>query len=203
MQSILIFRRPLMHVQLRHILEVPAMIAAFLNIFLAARNSIWNWYLGLIAVTLYGVIFYKTQLYGNMSLQVVYFAFQIYGWYEWRYGGEKHGELAVTLMPKMQYLVMSTAFVLLFFAYFFTLSDYTNSTTPLIDALTTAMSLVAQWMMCKRWIENWFLWMIMDLAAIEMYWHKQLHLTAILYGIFFVLCCFGYRTWKKAIITHA
>ena len=176
------------------------MIAAFLNILLAARNSIWNWFFGIIAVTLYAFIFYKTALYGNMSLQFLYFGFQIYGWYEWRYGGEKNDELAVTYMAKKQYLIMSITFVILFFTYFFALSDYTNSTTPLIDSLTTAMSLVAQWMMCKRWIENWYLWMVMDLIATEMYWNKQLHLTAILYGVFFILCCFGLRTWKKAIV---
>ena len=185
---------------LEHILEKPATVAAFLNIFLAARNSIWNWLFGLIAVTLYGFIFYATKLYGNMSLQAVYFLFQIYGFYQWQYGGEKHSKLAVTQMPIRQYFFMSIAFVILFVAYFFTLSDYTNSTTPFIDALTTAVSLVAQWMMCKRWIENWFLWMIMDLIAIEMYWNKDLHLTAALYASFFILCCFGYRTWKKSII---
>src|SRR3990167_11208162 len=106
-----------MHIHnLDHILEKPATIAAFLNIFLAARNSIWNWLFGLIAVTLYGFIFYQTELYGNMSLQVVYFAFQIYGFYQWQYGGEKQGKLAVTQMPIRQYFFMSIAFVILFFS---------------------------------------------------------------------------------------
>ncbi len=192
-----------MHIHnIAHILEKPAIVAAFLNIFLAARNSIWNWLFGLIAVTLYGYIFYQTKLYGNMSLQVVYFLFQIFGFYQWQYGGEKHGKLSVTKTPASQYVILSIAFIVLFFVYFFTLADYTNSTTPLIDALTTAMSLVAQWMMCKRWIENWILWMIMDLTAIEMYWDKHLQLTAILYAIFFILCCFGYRTWKKSMMNQ-
>lgn len=183
---------------LKHILEIPAVITAFFNILLAAKNSIWNWLFGLIAVSLYGIIFYQTKLYANMSLQGIYFVFQIYGWYQWQYGGDKHTELSVSKTPLSQYSILSAAFIILFFTYFFTLSDYTNSTTPIIDSLTTAMSLIAQWMMCKRWIENWFLWMIMDLIAIEMYWNKNLHLTALLYGSFFILCCFGYRTWKKA-----
>jgi nicotinamide mononucleotide transporter len=189
-----------MHIHdLKLTLEIFIAIAVFLNIFLAARNSIWNWLFGLVAVTLHGFISHQAKLYGNMSLQGVYFAFQIYGWYEWRYGSEKHSELSVTRIPKSQHAIIGIAFVILFFAYFFILSDYTNSTTPLIDALTTAMGLVAQWMMCKRWIENWFLWMIMDLIAIEMYWNKHLHLISALYASLFILCCYGYHIWKKAI----
>lgn len=178
-------------------LEIPATITAFLNILLAAKNSLWNWLFGLIAVTLYGIIFYQSQLYGNMSLQAVFFIFQIYGWYQWRYGGEKQGKLSVTKMPHTFYWIAVCIFIPLFLVYLFILSEYTNSTTPIIDSLTTAMSLIAQWMMCKRWIENWFLWMLMDSIAVDMYWDKHLHLTAMLYAAFFVLCCFGYRTWKK------
>lgn len=190
----------MLHWPTQHTLEIPATITAFLNIFLAARNSIWNWLFGLIAVTLYGVIFYHARLYGNMSLQVVYFIFQIYGFYQWQYGGEKHGVLSVTRMPRALYWIAAIAFLMLFLGYFFILSDYTNSTTPIIDAITTAMSLIAQWMMCKRWIENWFLWMLMDLVAVEMYWNKNLHLTALLYASFFILCCAGVRTWKRSMI---
>lgn len=195
-----------MYLSPQYYIEIPATLTAFTNIYLAARANIWNWLFGLFAVTLYAIIFYRTRLYGDMSLQAIYFYFQIYGWYQWRYGSEKHATLAVTRMPKKLYLTASVAMIALFGAFIFILSHYTNSTTPVIDAFTTSLSLISQWMMCRKWLENWALWILLDIVSIEMYWHKHLFLTAGLYGVFLILCCSGYRTWKNALQnsdTHA
>lgn len=182
----------------QYYIEIPATLTAFTNIYLAARANIWNWLFGLFAVTLYGVIFYQTHLYGDMTLQAVYFYFQIYGWYQWRYGSEKHTALSVSRLPKSLYTTFALALVILFALFAFILSHYTNSTTPLIDAFTTALSLIAQWMMCKKWLENWILWIVLDIVSVEMYWHKHLYLTAGLYGLFLLLCVSGYRIWMRA-----
>ena len=181
--------------------QIPAVIAAFLNIYLAARASIWNWFFGIIAVTLYAVIFYHAKLYGDMSLQGFYFVLQFYGYYQWKFGGAKHTELSVLHLPKKQYWIYGFAFLILFGLFYYLLSHHTNSTTPIIDAFTTALSLVAQWMMCKKYLENWVLWMIMDAISIYMYSYKQLYLTGVLYAAFFVLCVMGFRTWKAVVVS--
>ena len=188
-----------MYISLKTAIEVPATITAFANIYLAARASIWNWLFGLFAVTLYAFIFYLTKLYGDMALQGVYFYFQIYGWYQWRYGSEAHSALNVTLMPKKLYYHATLAFFILFGGTYWILSHYTNSTTPVIDAFTTSLSLIAQWMMCKKWLENWWLWVLLDLISLYMYWYKHLYLTTVLYAAFIVLCILGYQQWKKAV----
>src|SRR3990167_7540226 len=175
-----------MYLSPQYYIEIPATLSAFTNIYLATRANIWNWLFGLFAVTLYGVIFYRTRLYGDMSLQAVYFYFQIYGWYQWRYGSQKRAERPISTMPKNYYLPSVIILCLFIPVFIFLLSHFTNSTTPAIDATTTALSLIAQWMMCKKWIENWWVWMLVDLISVEMYWHKQLYLTTALYAIFFV-----------------
>ena len=189
----------MMHLPLKTAIEIPATITAFVNIYLAARANIWNWLFGLFAVTLYGIIFYLTRLYGDMTLQLVYFCFQIYGWYQWRHGGESHGELSVHKTPRSFYFTGSIALCILTGVFYWILSHYTNSNTALIDAFTTALSLIAQWMMCKKWLENWSLWIALDVISLYMYSYKGLYLTTLLYAAFIVLCVMGYRQWKLAL----
>lgn len=184
---------------LKTCIEIPAVIAAFANIYLAARASMWNWLFGIFAVILYGIIFYKTQLYADMTLQAIYLFFQFYGWHEWRHGGVRASALSVTHMPQQQYYILGTALFVLYSISYYLLSHYTNSTTPVIDAFTTSLSLIAQWMMCKKWLENWIAWILLDIISLYMYTYKHLYLTTALYAAFIGLCIMGYREWKKSL----
>ena len=188
-----------MVITLKTAIEVPAVIAAFLNIYLAARASIWNWLFGIFAVILYGIIFYQTHLYGDMTLQAVYLFFQFYGWRQWKFGGAHASLLSIKRMPKKQYYILGIILFILYIFFYFVLSRYTNSTTPYVDAFTTALALIAQWMMCKKWLENWIVWIVMDVISLYMYTYKHLYLTTALYAIFIVLCVMGYREWKKSL----
>lgn len=183
---------------LKTVIEVPAVIAAFANIYLASRASIWNWLFGIFAVILYGIVFYMTRLYGDMSLQAVYLFFQFYGWHQWKFGGNNASQLPVTNTPQSQYFILGAILLILYGIFYFLLSRYTNSTTPYIDAFTTALSLIAQWMMCKKWLENWIAWIILDVISLYMYTYKHLYLTTLLYAAFIVLCVMGYREWKQS-----
>lgn len=182
-----------------HFLEVIATVVSFINIFLAARAHISNWVFGIISTLLYLVVFFQVKLYADMSLQGVFFILQFYGLYQWLYGGENHHSLTITKAPR---LIIFYAFILttmLFTLIAFLLWHYTDSTTVYVDAFTTALSLVAQWMMCRKWLEHWYLWIIVDIVSIEMYINKNLYLTSILYASFLVLCILGYMTWKKGV----
>ena len=185
------------HLNLEHYLEIPATIAGLLNVYLGARGNIWNWFFGVLTVTIYGVVFYQAQLYGDMSLQVVYLLFQFYGWYEWRYRNGESVALKITHMQKQLYYVIILMTLGLAALFIFLLSHYTDSTTPVIDAFTTVVSLVAQWMMCKKWIENWWLWIVVDVVSIYMYAYKHLYVTSGLYVIYLALCFVGYVLWNR------
>jgi nicotinamide mononucleotide transporter len=180
---------------LQDYIEIPAMLTGLANIYLAARANIWNWLFGLITVTLYAMVFYQSKLYADMCLQFVYLALQIYGWYQWRYNNP-NASLQIVRMNKQDYYLSIPIMLGLFAVISYVLSHYTDSTTVYLDASTTTLSLIAQWMMCRKLLENWWLWMILDIISIDMYWIKHLYLTSGLYGVFFILCCMGYRNWK-------
>lgn len=187
------------HFLLSHMLETPAVIFGLLNIYLAARASILNWLFGIFSICLYAVIFFQVKLYADMSLNVIFLLLQFYGWHEWLHGGEKRSELLVTRASTTIYMIAMTATAILFAIIAYILGHYTDSTTVYFDSFTTALSLVAQWMMTRKWIENWWLWIVVDIISVKMYLIKHLNLTAGLYAIFLGLCVMGYFTWRKAL----
>jgi len=181
---------------LKHYLEITAVLTGLLNVFLAGRASLWNYFFGAISVSLYLFIFYQAKLYADMSLQLIFLNFQFYGWYQWRYGSASHHERAITRLPRIYWLGVITSTLLLYAVLAWVLDHYTDSTTVALDAFTTALSLVAQTMMSKKWLEHWWLWMLVDAIAIPMYLLKSLYLTAGLYSLFFLLCLMGYLRWR-------
>lgn len=185
---------------INHSLEMTAVIAGLLNVYLAARANIWNWLFGIITVSLYVIIFFHSKLYADMSLQFIFLALQFYGWYQWLRGGANHSALATRKADSKIYLIAFFATISFFLIISYILKNYTDSTTIYIDAFTTALSLVAQWMMSKKWIENWLLWMVVDIISIRMYLIKHLYFTTGLYTLFFLICVMGYYTWRKPLM---
>lgn len=180
-----------------HFFELLAVTTGLLNIYLAARANVWNWFFGIITTNLYLIIFFKAGLYADMSLQLIFFCLQFYGLYQWLYGGKQHTALVIRRANKKIFLSGLIAALILFVSIAFILKNYTNSTMVYLDAFTTALSVVAQWMMSKKWLEHWWLWMVINVFSISMYISKNLYFTSGLYAIFFLLCILGYYTWRK------
>lgn len=181
----------------QHYLEPFATVALLINVYLAARANIFNFLFGAIGVSLYFLIFYQTKLYADMSLQLVFLILQFYGYYQWRYGGVAHNALQIKRADQKIWSIAIISIIALYLIIAYILSYYTDSNTVLIDALTTAMSLTAQWMMNKKYLENWWIWMLVDAISIKMYLFKHLYLTSGLYAIFFMICCVGYFHWRE------
>jgi nicotinamide mononucleotide transporter len=177
-------------------IEFAAMLSGVLNVYLVTRINIWNWFFGIITVTLYAYLFYSVGLYADMSLQVVYLALQFYGWQQWQDEDNVFHTLKIKKTPRWLWLFLLAAILFLFISLSYLLEHYTDSSTVKLDALTTAISLIAQWMMCKKRLENWWLWMVVDTIYLEMYWEKQLYMTCVLYFIYLILCIVGYKTWS-------
>lgn len=192
-----------------HQLELCAMLAGIINIYLCARNNIWNWLFGIITVSLYLIIFYQVKLYADMGLQFIFLLLQFYGIQQWLYGGSNRTALVIRHATLK---IFSSAFIsasILFCTIAFMLKHYTDSTTVYIDSCTTTLSLIAQWMMGRKWIEHWHVWIITNVISIDMYFYKHLYFTSGLYVIFIILCIHGYRIWHDQIaenetaLTHA
>jgi nicotinamide mononucleotide transporter len=150
-------------------------------------------------VSLYFVVFFEAKLYADMGLQVVYFALSLYGWYEWLYGGENRTELHVSRTTRalgVRLVLVGVASAALLGTM---LARFTDASLPYLDSATTSTSLVAQWMMTRKILENWAIWAIVDVVYVGMFIYKRLYLTAGLYTVFFVLAVMGFIQWKRSL----
>lgn len=179
-------------------LEWVAAIAGAISVYLSAKEDIWSWPTAIVNVGLYIVVFRRAGLYSDMGLQVVYLILSIYGWYEWLYGGANRSQLAVSRATRREWLVV-TPIALVFWL---VLARYTATLSgvalPYLDSGLTTLSLVAQWMMTRKILENWVLWIIADIVYVPMYVYKKLPVTAALYLVFLVLAVIGLRAWWRS-----
>ncbi len=180
-------------------IEIIATIVGLVSVYLTVKQNIWCWPTGIVMVTLYIFIFYNARLYSDMGLQVVYIFMQIYGWHHWLYGGKKRDDLPVTLLSKMSRMFWFGIVILGTFTLGFIMSTYTNADFAYQDAFTTAMSLVAQFLMAQKILESWILWVTVDIVSIGIYGLKGLYATTILYAVFLGLATFGFFEWKKSL----
>jgi nicotinamide mononucleotide transporter len=180
-------------------IEILGFITGAICVWLLVKENIWNWPIGIANNIFYIIVFWRSSLYGDAGLQFVYIAISIYGWWNWLHGGKQHSHLVVTRaglggMRLYGAITLAATGIL-----YLLLHRYTNSNVPFSDALTTSMSLTAQYMMTRKIVENWWLWIAADAIYILLYCYKGLYLTAVLYAIFLAMCIMGLREWKKAL----
>ncbi len=180
-------------------IETLAFMSGVVNVYLLTRCSLWNWLFGIITVSLYTIIFFNTKLYADMCLQGVFLIFQFYGLYQWRYGSSEKNPLVIQVINNSTGLSLVLAAIILFFSISFILKYNTDSTTIYADAAITTLSLIAQWMMSKKYLHHWVLWIVVDLLSIGLYISKTLYLTALLYSVFMLLCIKGYYQWRETL----
>ena len=179
-------------------LELVAAVVGALSVYLSVRQNIWSWPTGIFNVVLYTLVFYDAKLYADMGLQVIYAILSVYGWYEWLYGGAGRTELHVTrTTARLRWLlgVIALAGSVLLGTL---LHHETDAALPYMDAALSSTSLVAQWMMTRKLLENWLVWIAVDVLYVGMFIFKHLYLTAGLYAVFLALAVRGYIDWRRS-----
>jgi nicotinamide mononucleotide transporter len=184
-------------------IEAVAVILGLVSVFLVTRQNVWCYPLGIISVFIYIFIFFDVKLYADMGLQVFFIILQVYGWYEWLHGGEKNSELQVTWGTRTMYMVTAVFVVLSTAVIGSILHRYTDASLPYIDSLLTMLSMAAQWMMAKKYIENWIVWTAVNIGSIAMYGMKGLYFTMFLYAVYLVLGIVGFFEWRKSFRPHS
>lgn len=148
-------------------------------------------------------MFFQARLYADMGLQAVYIVLQIYGWYLWLHGGPDRGELRVSRVTAGLILFLATLGIAATLLMGWSLSIYTDADLPYWDSTTTVMSLIAQWMLAKKILENWLVWIGADVLFLGIYYYKELYLTCALYGLFLILAVLGLLAWRKTLPVRA
>ena len=179
-------------------IEWVAALAGAVSVYLSARENILSWPTAIVNVGLYIFVFLKSGLYSDMGLQVVYLALSIYGWYQWLHGGEQRAKLHVSKATRKAWLISAVAGVAFWLALGTYVSTLPGVAFPYLDAGLTTLSLVAQWMMTRKILENWVLWIIADIVYVPMYTVKHLYVTAGLYTVFLALAIMGFVEWRRS-----
>lgn len=180
--------------------EIVAVILGVVAVYLSTRQNVWTYPLGIISVFLYIEIFYDVKLYADMGLQVFFIVLQAYGWYEWLYGGENKTALHVSRIPFRAGAICAAIVVAGTFVLGYTLRRLTDASLPYIDSLLAVLSMAAQWMLARKYLENWNVWIAVNIGSILMYGYKELYFTMILYGVYLVLAVLGYREWRRELV---
>jgi len=158
------------------------------------------WLVGIIATLLNGWLYYQKGIYGDMILESLYFLSMGYGWYKWRkketLNINNAGFVSGSLRP-LQWVSLGLIFCFIFTGIHYLLQTFTHSTVALLDAATTSLSLMAQWLMCHKIIVTWILWFITDALYAAMYLHKNLPFHSILMMVYTVMAIVGYLTWIR------
>ncbi|MBS1839355.1 MAG: nicotinamide mononucleotide transporter [Acidobacteria bacterium] len=167
-------------------------------VWLIVKENIWNWPVGIANNIFFVILFWRARLFADMGLQFVYIVLGFLGWYRWLYGGKEKGELPISRIGATTVLYLA-----IFIAASVTgLTLYLRSvhdTAPFLDACTSILSICAQYLLTKKIIENWWLWIVTDALSIGLYLYKELELTALLYGIFLAMCITGLVQWKRTL----
>ncbi len=179
-------------------LEATAVVFGIVSVWLSVKEHIWSWPTAIVNVSLYFVIFFRQRLYADMGLQVFYATISAYGWYHWLYGGAQHTALRVSKTPRMLWTLLPSLWVGGTLGLGTLLKQHTNAALPYMDSALTTGSLIAQWMMTRKYLENWVIWVVLDVVYVAVFINRGLRMTAFLYGVFLFLAAKGYLEWKRS-----
>lgn len=167
-------------------------------VWLVTKGNIWNWPVGLVNNIFFAVLFWKARLFADCGLQGIYFILGIYGWRQWLHGGENQSRMKVSKSTRTEWVVL-LVFIPVGTLLLRSLLIAVNGSAPFFDSLTTVLCLSAQYLLCRKRIENWFFWILADIIYIPLYFTKGLPLIAVLYAGFLILCLVGWSRWRKEI----
>jgi nicotinamide mononucleotide transporter len=183
-----------------HYQEIIGTIISLAYLYFSIKQNIWLWPLGLISSAIYAYVFFKAGIYADMGLQLYYVVISIYGWYLWlkMQSKNKNQVKVISVLEENStvfWLIIVTAVLFLLLSQL--LIHFTDSNIPYLDAFITALSITATWMLAKKHIEQWLVWIVVDTVSAGVYFYKELYVTIVLYIIYAILAYVGYKAWIK------
>jgi len=178
--------------------ELIAVIMAVLYLLLAIRQNIWCWACAGVSTAIYVYLFLSAQLYMESALNVFYFGMAIYGWSVWYRGRTDGHELPVSVWPLTVHSYAIAAIIVASGISGYLLSRYTDAAFPYIDSMTTWAAIWATFLVARKVLENWWYWLVIDLASILIYWSRDLQLTSLLFVVYVIMIPFGLISWTRS-----
>ena len=180
------------------ILEITAVVFGIISVLFARKNNILVYPTGLISTLIFIYILYNFKLYGEFIINIYYSVMSILGWYLWSRRNNGQEEFPISIMNSKEYKISGLIFTvtLLFIALVYHFFDKFTDLTAYVDAFTTALFFVGMWLMAKRKIENWIVWIIADIISVPLYFYKGLTVSSLQFIVFTIIAILGYIEWK-------
>lgn len=178
-------------------LEIIGTFVGLLYLWLEYRASIYLWIAGIVMPAIYIFVYYRAGLYADFGINIYYLVAAVYGWMVWMRGKGDKEELPITHTPVKTYLPLLAVFLIAFVGIAWILIRFTDSNVPWLDSFTTALSIIGMWMLARKYAEQWWPWIIVDIVSCGLYIYKDLYFTSALYGLYSIIAIFGYFKWKR------
>ena len=186
---------------IEHGLDIFTTVLGLLYIWLEYKAHIALWIVGIIMPALDIYLYYSHGLYGDAGMAGYYTVAAIYGYAMWKFGKKKSQgksqEMPITHVRPVLYLNMLATFLVLWAVTYYVLEHWTNSTVPILDAFTNALSFVGLWALAHKYVEQWICWIVVDAICTYLYIVKGIPFKAFLYGLYVVIAILGYRKWNS------
>ena len=180
-----------------HWLDITTTALGLAYILLEYKASVWMWIVGFMMQSLGIVLYYQKGLYADCGMEFYYLAMTVYGFIAWMRHKTQTKELPIRHMPKRMAFIWIGAGMGIWAIIYFVLSRFTNSTVPVADAFTTAFSVVGIWALARKYLEQWFVWIVVDVVTSALYFYKDIPFKASLYALYVIIAVFGYFKWKQ------
>lgn len=187
-----------------HWIEIIAATLGIIAIYFQIKVKPFYWVISLVVSSMYIIVYFSAKLYADMSMQFYYVGMSIYGLYVWlsgNYSSDKKIIHISKIKDLKSWLLIALISALSFFIIGYILKNFTDSNVPWWDSFTTSLSFVATWMLARKKIENWLVWIVVDATSVALYIYKQLYPTTILFIILTLLAIVGYFQWKRELRT--
>ena len=183
-----------------HWLDITTTILGLAYILLEYKASAWMWAVGFVMQALGIVLYYDKGLYADCGMEFYYLSMTAYGCWKWIRGSAKKEPLPITFFPKRLILPWLVIIAAVWGVIYWLLVTFTNSNVPLADSFTTALSIVGIWALAHKYLEQWFIWIAVDVVTCVLYFYKDIPFKASLYGLYVVIAVLGYLKWRKMVV---
>lgn len=183
-----------------HWLDITTTALGLAYILLEYKASVWMWVVGFFMQSLGIVLYYQKGLYADCGMEFYYLAMTVYGFIAWMRHKQKTADLPIRHIPMRMAFIWIGIGLALWLIIYLLLSHFTNSNVPFADAFTTALSVVGIWALARKYLEQWFVWIVVDVVTCGLYFYKGIPFKASLYALYVVIAVFGYFAWKKKLV---
>ena len=183
--------------ELKLLLQIIGTLLGLLYLWLEYKANIWVWIIGAIMPLVHGILYLTSGIYADAAMQLYYVAAGIYGLVVWRRAPKKKDDGIIKHTPRSWIVSLVAVYAVLHVAIYFFLTECTDSRVPVFDSMSTALSIVAMWMLSRKLVEQWLVWLVVDMISVGLYIYKGIPVTAGLYTLYCILAVVGYKRWRR------